>query len=92
MRNKEMMKKAEFIIMAGIPFGTGNLGNLECVLEKAEGGNPVIIVDNLDVSERDYTGGKAAELYRRLLESGVRRVNSAWEAIQLLKGGADNVI
>jgi len=85
-RNREMMKKAEFIIMAGIPFGTGNLRNLECVLEEAEKGNPVIVVDNIDIGDRDYTGGRAAELYASLLKSGVHIVKSEWEAIHIMEG------
>jgi iron complex transport system ATP-binding protein len=92
MRNKEMMQKAEFIIMAGIPFGTGNIGNLECVLEEAERGATIIVVNNSDISDRDYTGGKATQLYRRLLKSGVRTVNSEWEAIQVMEGGEDNAV
>ena len=91
-RNKEMMEKAEFIIMAGIPFGTGNIRNLECVLEEAEKGSPVIVVDNNGIDDRDYTGGKATELYRSLLKSGVRIVNSEWEAIHLMEGDEVNAV
>lgn len=90
MRNIKMMQKAEFIIMAGIPFGTGNIQNLECVLEEAGKGRPVIVVDNIDIGERDYTGGKAAELYSSLLNSGVRTVSSEWEAIYLIEGDEKN--
>lgn len=92
MRNKEMMQKAEFIIMAGIPFGTGNIKNLECVLEEAERGGPVIVFDNIDIGERDYTGGKAAELYKSLLRSGVRTVSNEWEAIHLMEGDEVNAV
>ncbi|MCX5780451.1 MAG: ABC transporter ATP-binding protein [Firmicutes bacterium] len=91
-RNKEMMQQAEWIIMAEIPFGTGNIGNLECVLEHAEKGYPVIVIDNFDIVERDFTGGKAAELYRRLLQSGVRRVKNEREALHLLKGGEKHAV
>jgi len=90
--NKEMMQKAEFIILAGIPFGTGNLRNLETVLEEAERGARVIVVDNIDINERDYTGGQAALLYQKLLQSGVQTVNSEWEAMQLMEGSAGNAI
>ena len=92
MRNKALMEKAEYIIMAGIPFGPGNVQNLECVLEAAAKRSTVIVVDNIDISERDYTGGKAAELYKRLLEYGVSTVNSEWDAIQLMKGEELNAI
>jgi len=92
MRNKEMMDKAEYIIMAGIPFGPGNLQNLACVLEHAEKGSSVIVIDNIDICERDYTGGKASELYRNLLKCGARKVNSEWEAIQLTEGDEENAV
>lgn len=92
MLNKEMMEKAEFIIMAGIPFGIGNIENLACVLEQAETGNSVIVVDNINIGDRDYTGGKAAELYASLLKSEVHIVKSEWEAIHLLEGDEKNAI
>jgi iron complex transport system ATP-binding protein len=86
-RNKELMQKAECIILAGIPFGPGNIGNLECVLEHAQKGSPIIIIDDPDIAERDFTGGEAAELYRQLLQYGVRCVKSEREAVHLLQGG-----
>ncbi len=91
-RNQEMMQKAEFIIMAGIPFGFGNIENLTCVLEQAEQGKPVIVVDGIEISDRDYTGGKAVELYTRLQKSEAYFVNSEWEAIRLLEGDEADVI
>jgi len=84
-RNKEMMQKAEYIIMADIPFGTGNLKNLECVYEYAQAGAKVIVVNSMDISNRDYTGGPAAQLYKKLLETGVIVVNNEWEAIRITK-------
>jgi len=91
-RNKELMQKAECVIMAEIPFGTGNIGNLESVLEQAEKGAPVIIIDNADIADRDFTDGKAAELYRQLLGCGVHRVNNEREAVSLLKGGVKHAV
>jgi iron complex transport system ATP-binding protein len=91
-RNKGLMQKAEYIIMTGIPFGTGNLGNLECLLEQAQKGATVIIIDNDDIAERDFTGGKAAELYRQLLQCGISRVNSEQAAVHLLQGGEKHAV
>lgn len=85
-RNRDMMKKAAFIILAGVPFGMGNLLNLECVLAEAERGGRVIVVDNPAIHERDYTGGEATQLYFRLLESGAHRVNNEWEAVRMIEG------
>lgn len=92
MRNKEMIKKADFTIMAGVSFGTGNLRNLECVLEEAVGGGPVIVVNNIDICERDFTGGEATDIYKKLLKSGARIASSEWEAISLMEGDEANAI
>jgi iron complex transport system ATP-binding protein len=85
-RNQDMMNKAAFIILAGVPFGTGNLLNLECVLAEAERGGRVIVVDNPAITSRDYTGGEAARIYKRLLEAGAHRVNNEWEAVRMIEG------
>lgn len=90
--NQEMMQKAEYIILAGIPFGTGNIRNLESVLEEAQRGARVIAIDNVDINERDYTGGRAALFYKKLLQSGAQIVNSEWEAIRLMEGSVSNAI
>ena len=47
---------------------------------------PVIVVDNPAIHERDYTGGEATQLYFRLLESGAHRVNNEWEAVRMIEG------
>lgn len=85
-RNRDMMKKASFVILAGLPFGTGNINNLECVLAEAREGKRVIVVDNPPIQDRDYTGGMATRLYGRLLQAGVHRVKSEWEAIRVMEG------
>jgi len=91
-RNKEMMSEADYVILAGIPFGSGNISNLEAVLEAAEKGLPVIVIDNQDISERDFTGGQAADIYGRLITSGVIRVYSDREALQFLEGGSRDAV
>lgn len=89
-RNQEMMQKADFIVMAGVPFGSGNIGNLEAVMQESARGAKVIVVNKPDISERDYTGGIATELYTRMISGRVQTVNSDWEAIQFLEGEKDN--
>lgn len=93
-RNRDMMKKADFVVLAGIPFGSGNLRNLEVVLEEAQRGNPIIVIDNVDIDKRDYTGGRAVEIYKKLLSSGVHVANNEWEAvnIMLVEGDAPDVV
>ncbi len=90
LRNQEMMQKAEFIVMAGVPFGSGNIRNLEAVLGEAAKGAKVIVVNSPDISARDYTGGIATELYKRMVNAGVQMVNSEWAAVQALEGEKKN--
>jgi len=85
-KNREMMRRSAFIILAGVPFGTGNISNLECVLAEAGEEKKVIVVDNPAIEDRDYTGGQAAEIYNKLLRCGVHRVNNEWEAIRIMEG------
>ena len=91
-RNHEMMKKADWVILAGIPFGAGNISNLQSVLAVAEKYQEVIVIDTCSIEERDFTGGQATEIYRRLLHCGVSKVASEREALQLLRGGARDAV
>lgn len=86
-RNHELMNKAEYIVLAGIPFGSGNIRNLEVVLEEAQKGRKVIVVNKLNINERDYTGGVATKLYNNLISCGVSVVENEREAISLMEGG-----
>ncbi len=84
--NRLAMQKADFIILAPIPFGSGNLLNLRAVLEMAEQGAPVIVIDSGEIEERDYTGGEASIIYNKLLQSGVHVVEDPLQAVAVLEG------
>ncbi|HWP95290.1 MAG TPA: heme ABC transporter ATP-binding protein [Syntrophomonadaceae bacterium] len=84
-RNRDLMHRADCVLLTGIPFGSGNLPNLEAVLEEAQEGKWVIVIDNQDIEQRDYTDGKASELYRRLLETGVHVARNESEARRMIE-------
>jgi iron complex transport system ATP-binding protein len=88
--NRQAMLGADFIILPPIPFGSGNLPNLQAVLEMAERGAPVIVIDAGDIAQRDYTGGKATLMYQHLLNSGVYVVEDADQAMGIMEGEADS--
>jgi hypothetical protein len=48
------------------PVGSGNVRNLELALEQTEDGAPVVLLDSIAIAERDFTGGRATELWQRL--------------------------
>jgi iron complex transport system ATP-binding protein len=87
--NRQAMLQADYIILPPIPFGSGNLPNLKAVLEMAELGAPVIVIDERDIAERDYTGGEACEIYRKLLKSRIYLVENAEQAMAVMERGAE---
>jgi iron complex transport system ATP-binding protein len=77
--NLKLISDADVCILVNIPFGRGNLKNLEAVSYAMEQQKPVLIIEEQDIGERDFTGGRAAFLYNGLKEKGaiVLRDNGA---------------
>ena len=78
-----LMREADVIVVCDAPFGPGNVRNLELALEAARGGTRVVIVDSVPVGERDFTGGRATELWAELdaLATGVADARQVREAV-----------
>ncbi len=75
LKNRELIEKADLIILSDLPFGHGNLANLEVLLDYAD--KAKILFSNLDIKKRDYIEGKAEKIWNKLLEQA--------EKIHLLK-------
>lgn len=71
--NLGYVKKAHTTILCNMPLGFQNIRNLEAA-EQAE--KLVIIEDDLPET-RDFTGGKAGEIYNRLKRKAVAVINSS---------------
>ena len=80
-KNKKLIQKADLIILSDLPFGHGNLANLEVLLNYPD--KTKILFSNLDIKKRDYIKGKAEKIWNELLEED--------ENIYLLKE-KDNLI
>jgi iron complex transport system ATP-binding protein len=76
--NLEAMKAADIIVVSDLPFGWGNMKNLETVAELAAD-KPIVLVEGPE--NRDFTGGKATETLSRLKAQGALVVDSVDEAI-----------
>jgi iron complex transport system ATP-binding protein len=61
--NLELIDKADVVVLTNIPFGIGNLKNLEAVKTALENGKFVVVVDEQPIEQRDFTGGKAKEIF-----------------------------
>ncbi|MEC9489424.1 MAG: ABC transporter ATP-binding protein, partial [Halanaerobiales bacterium] len=65
-KNRELIEKADLIILSDLPFGHGNLANLEVLLDYPE--KRKILFSNFDIKKRDYIKGKAEKIWNKLLE------------------------
>ena len=67
---RELAAAADVIIVCDAPVGPGNLRNLELALEAARDGRAIVLVDQVPIAERDFTEGRATELWAELRDVG----------------------
>ncbi len=72
-RNAELLASARAIVVAPFPVGPSNLANLEALRPRA-GRVPIALLDRPPIAERDFTGGRAAAIYRELRDRGADEV------------------
>jgi len=77
------MRQSDVVVLAAVPFGPGNLVNLQAVLEATRQGIPVIMM-NGDSRERDWTGGPAGKLLAEVA-TVAERADSLEQLVQLLR-------
>lgn len=63
-RNKEKIAQAQLVIMTNLCFGEQNIENLLAVFY----GKKIIIIEDSPIEERDFTQGRATELYKKLVK------------------------
>ena len=57
-----MIKKSAIIVVTSVPFGYGNLSNLETALDAVKRGIRTYVINEVPIESRDFTGGKATAL------------------------------
>ena len=65
---RAMVRQADLLVVCDAPYGPGNLPNLRIALEAARAGTPTVLVERMPMAERDFTGGRATELWNALRE------------------------
>lgn len=81
-----LAREADVRVVAGTPFGSGNVGNLRAAVEA---GVPLVLVGEMG-AERDFSGGEATALWHAALDAGAVRArddDAAFEAVMELTGG-----
>jgi iron complex transport system ATP-binding protein len=75
--NAEFIARADAVLIAEMPFGPGNLANLESALDAVRKGKPVAIMgSSASYRERDFSEGRAVALLQDLLGQGAAALES----------------
>jgi iron complex transport system ATP-binding protein len=82
--NLEMIGEASTVVLTSVPFGDGNLQNLEAAIAAVERGIPTFVIEEVPIERRDFTGGKAKALLAKLKNKGAEFVKDQNELLSLL--------
>lgn len=66
-----LIAEASLLVVCDAPFGPGNVENLRLALEAARRGSHTVLIEQIPVEERDFTGGTATQLWHQLRELSV---------------------
>lgn len=83
--NLTMIDRASAIVVSNVPFGYGNLKNLEAAKVALEKGKMTVIVEASPIHQIDFADGKAQSLFEELKSKGAITVKSRKEALSRLK-------
>jgi iron complex transport system ATP-binding protein len=89
--NLEMILKADAVILTSVPFGYGNLRNLEAAMDALEKGITTFVIEEVPIKRRDFTRGKAERLLRKLKSKGAILVRNQNEILSLLNISQDKI-
>jgi iron complex transport system ATP-binding protein len=78
----ELMTAASLLVVCDAPFGPGYRETLRLAERAVVAGVPCVMVEQVPIAERDFTGGRASELWARLRERS--RVASSPEDVLAL--------
>lgn len=87
--NLEMISKASAVVLTEVPFGYGNLRNLEAAKEALEKKIPTYVIEQAPVEQRDFTKGNATKHLMELKSKGAIFVNNQNELLSLLSISED---
>jgi iron complex transport system ATP-binding protein len=82
--NLAMISEASTVVLTSVPFGYGNLQNLEAALAALERGIPTFVIEEVPIERRDFTNGKAKALLTKLKSNGAQFVKDQNELLSML--------
>jgi len=84
-RAKARAALAGTIVVAPVPFGPGNLANLEIAAEAARQGKAVVVMGVDGLETRDYTLGRASSIVSEILTLGALDSSSETDTLSILR-------
>jgi len=82
--NLALISRSSVVVLTSVPFGYGNLQNLEAARAALERGISVFVIDEIPIDSRDFTKGKAKALFMKLKSNGAVFVKDQNELLSLL--------
>ncbi len=89
--NMDMIAKARMVVVTSVPFGHGNIQNLEAARQALEKNIPTFVIDEVPIEKRDFTQGKATELLVELKLKGASFVKNSNELLSKLSVSEDRL-
>ncbi len=83
--NLEMLSQSNVLILTSVPFGPGNIRNLEAAIAALKLGIPTFLIDELPIEDRDFTKGVAKKMFNDLKIQGAITVKNQHELLVNLK-------
>lgn len=83
--NLRLAMEAEAVFLLEVPFGHGNLLNLQILEPLLEAGKTCYIFKPHTLHERDYTSGKATQIFELLKEKGLRFLSDLESLIKVIE-------
>jgi iron complex transport system ATP-binding protein len=80
-----LMDKAKVVVLCDIPFGFGNLKNLEVAKAALERDKTLLVFDATSIEERDFTNGEATKQFIALKNKGALLVKNEEEVLKAVK-------
>ncbi len=89
--NLGMISQANAVVLTSVPFGRGNLRNLEAMKMALQYGIPTFVIDEIPAEERDFTKGQASALLNELHKMGAVFVKDQDELLHILNVSEDKL-
>jgi iron complex transport system ATP-binding protein len=84
-RNRRFLEAASIIVVTPFAVGPSNLCNLEDLLPY-RARVPILLVANPPLAQRDFTRGRAQELWKTLQEAGAIEVSDPLSVVRTIRG------